>query len=68
MIGQANLVHGLYYIHEFISYLNESSYFVNIVLNCKESNVDIWHCKLGHPVHKIFEHVCKNFPYIHSTL
>jgi len=41
MIGQTDLDHRLYYIHELNSNFKENNYFVNTVLNCKELNVDI---------------------------
>jgi len=53
----------LYYINEFSDF-KENDYYVNIVLNYKEINVDIWHCRLGHPGNKIVEHICNNFPYV----
>jgi len=57
----------LYYINEF-SDLKENDYSVNIVLNCKETDVDTWHCRLEYPRNKILEHMCNNFPYVQSSL
>jgi len=70
MIGQADPVHGLYYIHDSIDEFSDckgKDYFVNTMLNCKEISIDIWHYCLGHPGNKVIEHICNKFPYIQSN-
>ena len=57
----------LSYINEF-SDLKENGYSINTVLNGKDTDVDIWHCRLGHPGNKILEHIFNNFSYVQSSL
>jgi len=48
-------------INEF-SDLKGNDYCANTMLNCKETDIDIWHCRLGHPGNKILKYICNKFP------
>jgi len=68
MIGQADLHQGLYYLQDFHPDFKRNNFSVNVVLNYKESDVDIWYCRLGHPNERTIEHICKTFRYVYSDL
>jgi len=42
----------------------KKKYFLKIV---KEYDMDLQHFRLRHPIENIIRHICKNFPYVHST-
>jgi len=66
MIGRADLNKGLYYLHQ-LSFIDKRHFCVNAMLNCKQSNIDVWHYRLGNPGVKTLEFICKQFPYIHPV-
>jgi len=61
MIGQDDL-----YLHDFHPNFKNISFSINIILNGKKSNVDLWHNRLRHPSTKTSENIRRYFPYLHS--
>jgi len=59
MIGQFNLHQGLYYLQDFHPDFKRNNFSVNIFLNCKEFDVDISHCRLGHHSERTIEQMSK---------
>lgn len=59
-VNLAELSKELYFLHQF----SVNQLCINKVQNCKESQTDIWHIRLGHPSNIILEQMCKLFPYI----
>jgi len=63
MIGQVDFNQGLYYLNGF-PFTKTTIFFPYTVLNCLKCDIDTWHYRLGHPAHRVSEHICKTFPLV----
>lgn len=70
MIGHVSLHNNLYIFHhsDFHKSCNFNSAVpqsINTVKhNSDTTNLDIWHCRLGHPCNQVLQQLCTQFPYV----
>jgi len=60
MVGQTNLIGGLYHIVVDMNFISSHKNHTNNVTNFKTQNFDICHFRLDNPSNKILDHICKH--------
>ena len=63
MIGQAEIQNGLY--HLYVDEENNYVYTLHVDSFDTVNNLDVWHCRMGHPSNRILDCLAKQYSYIH---